>query len=345
MSSPASYFVQRAIAPGGAGSSPSLRGPSPVIRSMPNPGTSLAVHCSGGGTGTGPVGSEFHFEAPNLPFASAHGIRGDVPPAAVGPGEMVKKKRGRPRKYAPDGSAALALPPISSSAPPGMASGSGSASGQKRGRGRPPGTGRKQQLALFGEWVAGSAGTGFTPHVIRIAEGEDIASKLMSFAQQGPRAICIISANGAVSTVTLRQPAMPSGIATYEGRFEILCLSGSYLLSEDGGSHSRTGGLSISLSNHDGRVFGGGVGGLLIAATTVQVIVGSFLYGGTKTKNKDKSSQEPESKSEFSGGENTTTPGITFSNQNPSPSVAMREWSDLRQMEIRPSHIDIDLTR
>lgn len=61
-----------------------------------------------------------------------------------------------------------------------------------------------------------------------------------------------------------------------QGRFEILCLSGSYLLTDDGGSRSMSGGLSISLSSPDGRVIGGGVGGLLRAASPVQVINLSF---------------------------------------------------------------------
>lgn len=56
-----------------------------------------------------------------------------------------------------------------------------------------------------------------------------------------------------------------------QGRFEILCLSGSYTLMDNGGSRSRAGGLSISLSSPDGRVIGGGVAGSLIAANPVQV--------------------------------------------------------------------------
>lgn len=43
------------------------------------------------------------------------------------------------------------------------------------------------------------------------------------------------------------------------------------MLSDDNGSNSRTGGLSISLSSPDGRVIGGGVGGMLIASSPVQV--------------------------------------------------------------------------
>ncbi|KAF3782818.1 hypothetical protein EJ110_NYTH33574 [Nymphaea thermarum] len=49
-----------------------------------------------------------------------------------------------------------------------------------------------------------------------VAELRDIASKIMSFSQLGPRAICILSASGAVSTVTLRQPSTSGGTVTYE---------------------------------------------------------------------------------------------------------------------------------
>jgi hypothetical protein len=38
----------------------------------------------------------------------------------------------------------------------------------------------------------------------------------MSFSQHGPRAVCILSANGAISNVTLRQQATSGGTVTYE---------------------------------------------------------------------------------------------------------------------------------
>lgn len=56
-----------------------------------------------------------------------------------------------------------------------------------------------------------------------------------------------------------------------QGRFDILALSGSFVLSEAYGQRTRTGGLSITLSGPDGRVFGGVVAGLLVAASPVQV--------------------------------------------------------------------------
>jgi len=61
-----------------------------------------------------------------------------------------------------------------------------------------------------------------------------------------------------------------------QGRFEILCLSGSYLVAETGGSRNRTGGVNVSLSSSDGHVIGGAVGGRLIASRPVQVLVTDY---------------------------------------------------------------------
>ncbi|KAL2516935.1 AT-hook motif nuclear-localized protein 1 [Abeliophyllum distichum] len=131
----------------------------------------------------------------------------------------------------------------------------------------------------FGEWVSCSVGANFTPHIITINAGEDVTMKVISFSQQGPRAICILSANGVISSVTLRQPDSSGGTLTYEGRFEILSLTGSFMPSETGGIRNRSGGMSVSLASPDGRVVGGGVAGLLVAASPVQIVIGSFLAG------------------------------------------------------------------
>ncbi|RRT36001.1 hypothetical protein B296_00033542, partial [Ensete ventricosum] len=146
----------------------------------------------------------------------------------------------------------------------------------------------------IGDWFAYSAGGNFTPHVVTIATGEDVSARILSFSRKGPRSICILSANGAISNVTLRQPGSSGGTLTYEderglwqnlecklvvrqGRFEILSLSGSFTITENGGLRSRTGGISVSLAGPDGRVIGGGVAGLLLAASPIQVVVGSFM--------------------------------------------------------------------
>ncbi|KAK1309055.1 hypothetical protein QJS10_CPA09g01659 [Acorus calamus] len=162
MSGP-SYYMHRGM--GGSSSLGTLHGASP-------PGIR---RCSGGGGVGG--GSMFHVNSQASGVPQYIGV--NVGESGGQSGETVKRKRGRPRKYGPDGTVALALSPMSSPAS-GLGPGSGSVSMSgpasttpKRGRGRPPGTGRKQQLAAVGEWMIGSAGMGFTPHVITISIGEE----------------------------------------------------------------------------------------------------------------------------------------------------------------------------
>nr|GEV58717.1 ribonuclease H-like domain-containing protein [Tanacetum cinerariifolium] len=64
--------------------------------------------------------------------------------------------------------------------------------------------------------------------------------------------------------------------------FEILSLSGSFMLSEVAGRRSRIGELSVALSALDGQVLGGNMDGLLTAASPVVVIVGSFVPSSQK---------------------------------------------------------------
>ncbi|XP_071733772.1 AT-hook motif nuclear-localized protein 5-like [Rutidosis leptorrhynchoides] len=257
------------------------------------------------------MGPPFHLEHSPSPAGFPHGFTMDgggsgggsddgggggvlsIPTPGSGNENIVKRKRGRPRKYAPEASShmGLALKPSSSVASPNP----NTPTTEKK-RGRPPGTGRKQQLANAGEWMHNSAGSAFTPHIIHISVGEDVAEKILSFAQQRQRALCILSGNGSVSAVTLRQFSSSGGTVTYEGRFEILCLSGSYLLAESGSPRNRTGGLSISVCSSDGQVIGGAIGGKLIASTLVQVVVSSFLYGGSgDINNNPKTTIEPPS--------------------------------------------------
>ena len=69
-----------------------------------------------------------------------------------------------------------------------------------------------------------------------------------------------------------------------QGQYEIISLSGSFMLSENNGTRSRTGGLSVLLAGSDGQVLGGGVAGMLMASSQVQVqrffffFVPGYLY-------------------------------------------------------------------
>ncbi|KAK6121927.1 hypothetical protein DH2020_044330 [Rehmannia glutinosa] len=133
------------------------------------------------------------------------------PPPAAAPvtappsSSEVKKKRGRPRKYAGDSSVvALSPMPISASIP---LTGDYSAA-WKHNTTKPVDSSKKKHKLDFGspgEPMAYSVGGSFLPHVITVNAGEDINMKIISFSQQGSRAICILAANGAISNVTLRQ--------------------------------------------------------------------------------------------------------------------------------------------
>ncbi|XP_040988469.1 AT-hook motif nuclear-localized protein 1-like [Juglans microcarpa x Juglans regia] len=232
----------------------------------------------------------------------------------VAPAMPAKKKRGRPRKYGLDGSVTMALSPkpISSSAPPPVID----FSAEKRGKVKPASSVSKTKFEVenIGEWVACSVGANFTPHIITVNTGEDVTMKVISFSQQGPRAICILSANGVISSVTLRQPDSSGGTLTYEGRFEILSLSGSFMPNESGGTRSRSGGMSVSLASPDGRVVGGGVAGLLVAASPVQVVVGSFLTGNQHEQKPKKLKHEYVSIA-------TPTAAVPISSADPWPSL------------------------
>ncbi|XP_010262252.1 PREDICTED: AT-hook motif nuclear-localized protein 14-like [Nelumbo nucifera] len=211
-----------------------------------------------------------------------HSVTGRAPVAASAPQETVRRKRGRPRKYG------TADAPVNATASSSVSSAKKVTSPSSLPLSSPPrkkeqSSGSSSSSSKKAQLVAlGQAGQGFTPHVITVAAGEDVAQKIMSFMQQRKRAVCILSASGSISNASLRQPATLGGNVTYEGRFEILSLSGSFLHSEIEGASSRTGGLSICLSGTDGRIVGGGVGGPLKAAGPVQVIAGSFVLDAKK---------------------------------------------------------------
>lgn len=56
----------------------------------------------------------------------------------------------------------------------------------------------------------------FNSHTLCVCFCQDIASKVLSFSQQGPRATCVLSVSGAVSTATILQPSPSQGAIKYE---------------------------------------------------------------------------------------------------------------------------------
>ncbi|KAL7111681.1 hypothetical protein ACP275_05G105200 [Erythranthe tilingii] len=319
--------------PQGGGGGGGVMHVPPGFKNLSNPNISLHPHVgiSGGS------GSAFRVENPSPNFSHGMSSMAVAPSGSRSGGETVKKKRGRPRKYVPDGAAnmSLGLSPVSAATP----SSERIASGERARKGRPPGTGWKQKLAPLGEWMNASAGLAFTPHVLHVGVGEDIAAKILAFAQQRSRCLCIMSGSGSVSSVTLRQPTSSGSNITFEGRFEILCLSGSYLLSESGGPRNRTGGISISVCSPDGHMIGGAIGGSLIAANPVQVVACSFVYGSAKAKNKTESGETEEKYLLEQSGEKSSASQTLTPNSGPSG------WPPGLRPGIRNPEAEFDLTR
>ncbi|KAH9622568.1 hypothetical protein KSS87_016455 [Heliosperma pusillum] len=187
--------------------------------------------------------------------------------------EPPRRKRGRPRKYAtPEAAAAAkraAFPARRENREflGGCGSGGGGASSHSSSV-----SSKKSSFASFG-------GQGFTPHVINIAAGEDVGQKIISFMQQAKRELCILSASGSIASAALCQPATSGGNVAYQGRFDIISLTGSYVRSDFGG---KAGGLSACLTSESGQIVGGGVCGPLIAAGPVEVIVATFVIDSKK---------------------------------------------------------------
>ena len=140
LSGSTSYYMSRGMAGSGPGTQSGLHG-SPGIRPLSSPNVQFQSNLGGSTMGS---------TLPGEPSASIspHSVNVGAPPV-VPQTEPLKRKRGRPRKYGPDGTVSLALSP----SPATHGGTNTTTSAQKRGRGRPPGTGRKQQLASLGKFL------------------------------------------------------------------------------------------------------------------------------------------------------------------------------------------------
>ncbi|KAH9619767.1 hypothetical protein KSS87_018068 [Heliosperma pusillum] len=120
-------------------------------------------------------------------------------------------------------------------------------------------------------------GSRITPYMMIVPAGEDIAMKIMSFSRQNTHGICVLSATGWISQVTFHQPGNSGDNVTHKGRFQLLSLSGSFITC-NGVENTKSGAVSVFLVGSEGRVVGGVLAGLLIAASPVQILMGSFSF-------------------------------------------------------------------
>ncbi|XP_037427535.1 uncharacterized protein LOC119293029 [Triticum dicoccoides] len=222
------------------------------------------------------------------------------PPRAPLPPPAEKRRRGRPRKVA-------CLPP-----PPGF--------------GPPPGfapspAARPNPAA---HWQ-GDLG-GLQPHVLTIAAGEDIISRVMAVSQLNSKAICILSALGSVREAVLLQPS--GVILNHKGPLEIIRLSGSILTSNDHRS------LRITLASVNSFVISGSIAGPLIAETPVQAILGSFHNSAFLPNNAPRAAIACHPNTQGTIGNGSTLPSER-SNPVYAPRTSM-EWNESSEVDVKP---------
>lgn len=140
----------------------------------------------------------------------------------------------------------------------------------RRPRGRPPGSKNKPKPPIF---VTRDSPNALRSHVMEVANGSDIAESIAQFARRRQRGVCVLSASGTVTNVTLRQPSAPGAVMALHGRLEILSLTGAFL---PGPAPPGATGLTIYLAGGQGQVVGGSVVGSLVASGPVMVIASTF---------------------------------------------------------------------
>ncbi|CAN1186110.1 AT-hook motif nuclear-localized protein 1 [Linum perenne] len=160
-----------------------------------------------------------------------------------------KKKRGRPRKYNPDGGLGgngLSPTPISTTPParpPAI-----DFSAQKRPRAKPESKKNEPAPANYAN-----------PPMMNVP--------MMNVPMMNNWSSFPIGDNFTGHTIHVEKG---------QGQFELVLLSGSFTPAKNEGPTSKTGGMSIMFARPDGGIVGGGVAGVLVAATRVQVMLGSF---------------------------------------------------------------------
>ncbi|KAG8074411.1 hypothetical protein GUJ93_ZPchr0006g44064 [Zizania palustris] len=156
--------------------------------------------------------------------------------------------------------------------PPPTAGGSaGAGSTGRRPRGRPPGSKNKPKPPVV---VTRESPNAMRSHVLEIASGADIVEAIAAFSRRRQRGVSVLSGSGAVTNVTLRQPAGTGAAAVaLRGRFEILSMSGAFLPAP---APPGATGLAVYLAGGQGQVVGGSVMGELLASGPVMVIAATF---------------------------------------------------------------------
>ncbi|KAL1298729.1 hypothetical protein HN51_043031 [Arachis hypogaea] len=107
------------------------------------------------------------------------------------------------------------------------------------------------------------------PYELTVNPGQDVAKEILEAWGASNRFGCILSASGSIARAVFGRPNS-NEIRIYEGSFEILSMSGLYMLRDDGSEASS---LSITLAASNGTAFAGTLINTLMANDTVQLLM------------------------------------------------------------------------
>lgn len=144
----------------------------------------------------------------------------------------------------------------------------------RRPRGRPAGSKNKPKPPII---ITRESPNTLRAHAMEVSPGCDVGESLATFARRKQRGICVLSATGTVTNVTLRQSSPSPGtgpIVTLHGHFEILSLIGSLLPPP---APPGVSGLDIYLAGPQGQLVGGAISGPLIASGPVVIMAATFM--------------------------------------------------------------------
>lgn len=140
----------------------------------------------------------------------------------------------------------------------------------RRPRGRPPGSRNKPKPPVF----VTRDSNNMSPYVLELPGGVDIVDSTARFCGKRSVGLCLLSANGAVANVTLRQPS-PGATVTFHGRFDILSISAT-VLPPGATAAAAAGPFAVTVAGPQGQVVGGHVVGPLVSAGTIYLVGVNF---------------------------------------------------------------------
>ena len=148
----------------------------------------------------------------------------------------------------------------------------------KKPRGRPPGSKNKPKPPIV---ITKDSDSAMKPVILEISAGSDVVETVIQFARKRHVGISVLSGSGSVSNVTLRHPVSHAPSISLHGPFSLLSLSGSFLgystttcsaSKPSPSTFASCSSFGICLAGAQGQVFGGIVGGKVVAASLVIVV-------------------------------------------------------------------------